>query len=279
MILNIEKLKTDLREALYLDLDDYGLEEQEGEIISRFVGLHLRSAFQPIHNTKKVDKPLGYEALLRPSIGPSEAISPVFAFSFAENQGRLVKFDRVCRALHMLNYLQLPHDKELLFLNVHPDLLVSVNAHGKVFERILHAHSVPTHQVVIEILESAIEDDKKLKEALDNYRDRGYRIAIDDFGSKHSNIDRIWKLLPDYVKLDLSIIHQAETNPKVQRALPKLVELIQELGAQVIIEGVENEAQYKIALDSGAALLQGYHLGRPASVIDWRSTRTVLVAA
>ncbi|HEY3326605.1 MAG TPA: EAL domain-containing protein [Novimethylophilus sp.] len=267
---NIEKLREDLRETLYLDLDDFGLEAQGDEVVSKFIGLQLRSAFQPIFHADRAGATLGYEALLRPSIGPADPVSPLFAFSFADNQGKLVKFDRVARTLHTLNYLHLPPDRGLLFLNVHPKLLVSVNAHGKVFERILHAHSVPTRQVVIEILESAVEVDRQLSEAIDNYRDRGYRIAIDDFGSKHSNLDRLWGVAPDYVKLDLSIIREAEANAKVRRILPKLIEIISELDAQAVVEGIENDTQYQIALDAGAPLLQGYFLGRPASASAWR---------
>ena len=265
----IEDLRASLHEALYLDLDDFGLETQGEEVISKFVGLGLLSAFQPIYSAQQLGQPLGYEALLRPSIG-SDPISPLLEFDFADKQGRLVKLDRVARTLHMLNYLHLPENRGLLFLNVHPKLLVSVNAHGKVFERILHSHSVPTRQVVIEIPENAVEVDKQLSEAVGNYRDRGYHIAIDDFGSKHSHFDRLWKLSPDYIKLDLSVVREAETNPKVRRVFPKLVEIIQELGAQAIIEGIENETQYQIALDAGGSLLQGYHLGRPAPAREWR---------
>jgi EAL domain-containing protein (putative c-di-GMP-specific phosphodiesterase class I) len=268
MPFNIDILKAELHEALYLDLDEFGLENEGAELVSKFIGLQLRSAFQPIFSTA-LDKALGFEALLRPSIGPSDPLTPAFAFGFADNQGRLVKFDRVARTLHALNSLQLPDTRGLLFLNVHPKLLISVNAHGQVFERILHAHSVPTHKVVIEILESAIDADKQLTEAIGNYRDRGYHIAVDDFGSRHSNLDRLWKLSPDYVKLNLSIIHEAEHNPKVRRMLPKLIEIIQELGARAVVEGIENEIQHKIALDSGGTLLQGYFLGRPAAASAW----------
>jgi EAL domain-containing protein (putative c-di-GMP-specific phosphodiesterase class I) len=268
-MVNIDTLKAELHEALYLDLDEFGLEREGKELVSKFIGLQLRSAFQPIYSTI-LGKALGYEALIRPSIGPSDPLTPAFAFGFADNQGRLVKFDRVARTLHALNYLHLPDTRGLLFLNVHPKLLVSVNAHGQVFERILHAHSVPTHKVVIEILESAVDADKPLVEAIGNYRDRGYHIAIDNFGSKHSNLDRLWKLAPDYVKLDLGIIHEAENNPKVRRMLPKLIEIIHELGARAVVEGIENEAQYKVALDAGATLLQGYLLGKPAAASEWQ---------
>jgi EAL domain-containing protein (putative c-di-GMP-specific phosphodiesterase class I) len=278
---NIELLKEDLREALYLDLDEFGLEAKDDEVISKFIGLWLYSAFQPIQDVRESGGLLGHEALLRPSIGP-ESVSPVFAFEFADSQGRLVKLDRVARTLHMLNHLLLPESKGLLFLNVHPKLLVSVNAHGKVFERILHTHSVPTREVVIEIPEHAIDNEKHLLEAIGNYRDRGYRIAIDAFGARQYNLERLWQISPDFVKLDLNVIRQAETNQKVRRVLPKLIEIIQQLGSQAIVEGIENETRYQIALDAGATLLQGYHLGKPASVREWKKKKpeaTVRIAA
>ncbi|MCE9633606.1 MAG: EAL domain-containing protein [Methylophilales bacterium] len=274
--LNIEKLKASLHEALFLDLDDFGLEIHSEEVVSKFAGLQLRSVFQPISNHAQGGKALGYEALLRPSIGNTDALTPQAAFSFADQQGRLVKFDRVARTLHTLNYLNLPHDKGLLFLNVHPKLLTSVNAHGKVFENILHNHSVPTSQVVIEVLESEVEGDKQLSEAVTNYRDRGYQIAIDDFGSKHSNLDRLWEVSPDFIKLDISIIRQAQTNKKVRKILPKLIEIIHELDAQAIVEGIENEIQLNIAIDSGAKLLQGFLIGKPAPASVWRKFDSAL---
>ena len=246
--------------------------------MSKFVGLQLRSAFQPIVSTT-LGESLGYEALLRPSIGETEQLTPAFAFGFADNQGRLVKFDRIARTLHTLNSLRLPQLRGLLFLNVHPKLLVSVNAHGQVFERILHAHSVPTHKVVIEIAENAVDADKPLLEAVGNYRDRGYHIAIDDFGGRRSNLDRLWKLAPDYVKLDISLIQEAETNAKVRRMLPKLLEIIQELGARPVVKGIENENQRKIAIDAGALLLQGFLLGKPAPASSWRAEEVVVPLA
>jgi EAL domain-containing protein (putative c-di-GMP-specific phosphodiesterase class I) len=140
-----------------------------------------------------------------------------------------------------------------------------VNTHGKVFERILHANSVPTHRVVIEIKESEIEQDKQLSEAIDNYRDRAYRIAIEGFGGKKSHIDRLWKLSPDFVKLDLSIIQQAESNHRVQKILPSLISLIKESGAQAIITGIETQTQLDIAIESGGLFVQGYFLARPVT--------------
>lgn len=272
---SIETLKAQLREALFLNLDDYGLSEQnQGEFSSTFLGIQLNSAFQPIYDSE-LGELYGHEALLRPSLGGTQAISPEFAFSFAEQSGRLVKFDRVSRTLHVLNFRQIFDENGLLFLNVHPKLLSSVNAHGKVFERILHSNSVPTNRVVIEIQESVVDHDKQLVEAIANYRERGYRIAIDDFGRKQSNLDRLWKLSPDYVKLDLSIVQQAEDNPRVRKILPKLVDIIRDLGAQPVIEGIETQVQLDLAIETGSTLLQGYFLGKPVVARELQPNKTL----
>ena len=231
----IKELKTSLHDALYLDLDDFGLETQGSELISKFIGVQLKSAFQPIVDIRDNDAPLGHEALLRPSIGP-ESLTTQFAFDFADKQGRLVKLDRVARTLHLLNYQNLPEGKRgLLFLNVHPKLLATVNAHGKVFERILHNHSVPTHRVVIEIQESTVDIDKHLHEAVGNYRDRSYRLAIDGFGGRRTNLERLWQVEPDFVKLDRNLLRNAEQNPKARRTLVRLIDLVQDIGAIPIV--------------------------------------------
>lgn len=262
---HIEKLRLQLKETLLLDLDDYGLLEQSsGEFNSTFLGVRLNSAFQPIYDIKHGEL-FGHEALLRPSLGDDLASTPEFAFTYAEQAGKLVPFDRVSRTLHVLNFRQIYAENGLLFLNVHPKLLIAVNAHGKVFERILHSNSVPTERVVIEIQEGLIEQEKQLSEAIDNYRDRGYRIAIDRFGSTQSHIDRLWKFAPDFVKLDMSLIQKSEQNVRIRKILPGLIKMINDLGAQPVITGIETQAQLDIAIESGVTLVQGYFLAKPVT--------------
>ena len=270
---HVEQLRLQLKESLSLDLDDYSLAEQSsGEFNSTFLGVQLNSAFQPIYDAVAGEL-FGHEALLRPSLGGELASTPDFAFTYAEQANKLVQFDRVSRTLHVLNFKQIYAENGLLFLNVHPKLLVNVNTHGKVFERILHAHSVPTERVVIEIAEGLVEQEKQLIDAVNNYRDRGYKIAIDHFGSKHSHIERLWKFSPDFVKFDRSLIQQAEDNLRLQAVLPGLTKVVQDIGAKAVITGIETQAQLNIAIESNATLLQGYFLGKPANAKELQSAK------
>ncbi len=269
---HIEQLRLQLKESLFLELDEYGLAEQStGEFNSTFLGVQLNSAFQPIYDSVAGDL-FGHEALLRPSLGGELPSTSEFAYSYAEQSGKLVPFDRVSRALHVLNFRQIFAENGLLFLTVHPNLLISVNAHGKVFERILHANSVPTERVVIQIDEGLVAQDKQLIEAVSNYRDRGYRIALERFGNTHSHIDRLWKLAPDFVKLDSSLIQQAETHNDLYKVLPSLINVVKELGARAVVTGIESQAQLNIAVESSATLLQGNFLGKAVAAKELQKT-------
>ncbi|HYG32449.1 MAG TPA: EAL domain-containing protein, partial [Methylophilaceae bacterium] len=105
---HIEQLKNQLKDALYLDLDDFGLEEQtSGEFASTYLSIRLKSAFQPIYGNGEL---FGYEALLRPSFGDEQTVSSEFAFGYAEQSGGLIKFDRIARTLHVLNFRQIYAD-------------------------------------------------------------------------------------------------------------------------------------------------------------------------
>jgi len=264
----LTKIKRELKRYLQLDLEDYGLKElRSGEYQSQYIGVQMKSAFQPIYN--RIDGDLtGHEAILKPHIGDEVTSSSEFAYTYAEKAGKLVQFDRASRALHVLNFKKIYDETGLLFLSVHPSLLVTVSEHGKIFERILHAYSVPTNRVVIQIDETLIEEDLLLTEAIKNYRERGYLIALTSFGSRNSHISRLWQYTPNFVKIDPSLTARAEENIHTKRILPGLIKMIQDVGAFSVVAEINNQQQLDIAVEAGAALLQGAFLGEALNAKD-----------
>lgn len=109
------------------------------------------------------------------------------------------------------------------------------------------------------------------------YQACGYRIAIDDFGCRHSNFDRLWKVPPDIVKLDRALILQSANNPRARTILPKLIDILHDLGALVVCEGIETADQHALVVDAGTDLVQGFLYARPHPVL--RSGAVVEVAA
>lgn len=285
--LDLADLKRMLGINLFLDLDEHALMKtrQQG-LVCTCLGLRLTSVFQPI--VKLDGAVIGREALLRASSDATGELLPDRAFDFAVELQRLVQFDRLVRTIHLLNHANIFSQHELLFLNVHPHLLTSVSDHGRTFEQILHYYSVPITQVVIEITESAVKDDARLEEAVNNYRSAGYRIAVDNFGSGHGALGklfhpradwskpgsigglpwltRVLDLRPDFVKLDGEVIRQAESGTAATLILHRLVSLFHDIGTQVIAQHIETEKQAEIARNAGVDLLQGHYFGCPEFV-------------
>lgn len=238
----------------------------DGIAVGRFDDLHLHSAFQPLFEADTM-RPMAYEALLRAQDGAKGPISPAEAFAYPATSEEIIYFDRLCRMVHVVNFVRQAGQHDYLFLNVDGRQLLNVGGgdHGSAFESLLKFCGLKPTQVVLEIVESRIDDLGRLVEAVSDYQQRGYRVAIDDFGCQDSNFDRLWQLSPDFVKLDRSLVVQSMVNPRARLIFPKLVEIIHDLGAQVVCEGIETTAQHDLAVSSGVDLLQGYYYAKPHS--------------
>ncbi len=268
----IESLKQRLDNPhQFIGFDDFILEKQQDQIVGHFFDLQLNSVFQQIVLTHDPREIIGHEGLLRAHRDQYKDLPPLEVFQIADKSNHLVYFDRLARLTHTLNYVHIHHattKNNLLFLNVHPKLLTEVKAdHGQFFAQVLRQYDILPQQIVLEIMEDAVsdEDEAQMIYAIENFKDRGYGIALDDFGSKHSNINRLCALKPDFVKLDKRIIHDATTQSHVRKILPKLVEIIHDLDASVVIEGIETEEQLHIAQETEADYLQGYLFGYPTA--------------
>ncbi len=242
-----------------------------------FDDLKLRSAFQPLFNAVTMH-PVAYEALLRTENAAGHYVTPGEAFATPETADEIIYFDRLCRMTHVVNFVCLRRTDEILFLNVDGRQLLSVGGgrHGSAFETLLGHCGVGPGQVVLEIVESGIEDLGRLVEAVSDYQARGFRVAIDDFGCQESNFDRLWQMSPEFVKLDRSLIVQSTVNPRARKILPKLVEILHDLGASVVCEGIETADQDRLARSAGVDLLQGFLYARPeASLIGQEEMPTL----
>ena len=231
---------------------------------AQFYGVNLHSNFQPIYSLSH-RRPIGYEGLLRVRDANKHVIAPMDAFNSVQSRPHLIELDRLSRYLHVKNFVRQSDEHSWLFLNVHPEVLMYGKEYGAFFGELLHNSGLKPTDVVVEILEDSIADKGLLNETIDYYRDLGCLIAIDDFGTGNSNFDRVWQIAPDIVKLDKSIVRDMKENSVVRRMLPNLVSLIHECGSLVLMEGVEEEEQALMAIDSGADFVQGYYLAKPAS--------------
>ncbi|NTV68687.1 MAG: EAL domain-containing protein [Azonexaceae bacterium] len=142
-------------------------------------GLRLSSLFQPIVDLQE-GRVVGHQAVLVARREDGSPVSAAEAYAACETPESVVHFDRQCRTLHALNFLaQRQHTGGYLQMAVHPRHLLAVqNQHGLVYEAILKRCGLAPDDIVLQIDASIIGHHPRLTEALANYRQRGYRLAL-----------------------------------------------------------------------------------------------------
>ncbi len=258
-----------MKNSPILDINyiDHYVSDKNGRSFGIFKGHHLDTALQPIFSFahKRV---VGYEALVRGQNSLGHPINPGELFSPEQDEARLVLTDRLCRYIHVRNFMTLKDNINWLFLNVCPQVMMKGKFYGRYFSELLEIFGLSPHRVVIEIVEHPISDQKLLSDTVDYYKSIGCLVAIDDFGAGHSNFERIWSLSPDIIKLDRSMIVRASGQKKIRQMLKGIVSLLHQAGCLVLTEGVETEKQTMIAMDCDADFVQGYFFAKPATDFD-----------
>lgn len=230
------------------------LREEASISIGVLDDLELQSSYQVIISPA-LRRSVGMEAqLLVQRAGAPETQASVVA-RLPEND--IADLDRLALAVHTRNAPAMPYGNEWLFLPIHPQTIRQrLFAPEKVLSE-LAALNVSPERIVLEITESATLRDDELEDFVSIYRECGFRIAIDDFGAGASNYDRILSLRPNIVRLDPTLIQNAEHSPRAARLFPHMVSLLRESGSLVLVDGIMSETQARIAVDADAELLQG----------------------
>lgn len=239
-------------------------------VVGHFGDVTLSSHFQPIFSLSH-RRIVGHEALMRGSNPAGNPVPPLDLLSQANQDfSSLLHLDRLARAVHLHNFAAQPEADGWLFVNMSPEVFLNgprLQADTLV-RSLLSELRLPPQRVVIEVLEDAVQENTRFREAVDFFRGLGFLLALDDFGAGHSNFDRVWSIRPEIVKLDRSLIVQAAKDPKIRRTLPQIASLLHEAGALVLMEGVETAEEAYIALESDVDFVQGYYFGRPAPKVQ-----------
>ena len=113
-----------------------------------------------------------------------------------------------------------------------------------------------TESVIVNGLDGAVATIRRLQ-------DLGVSVAIDDFGTGYSALSYLSKLPFNALKIDRIFMKEIMRSSETRAMVRSLIVIAQELGMNVIVEGIENEAQLKAIQEIGANQVQGYYLGRP----------------
>lgn len=199
----------------------------------------------------------GYEALLRSKHPGFE--SPLALISAAESQSMLGRLaDRV--AEHAAEILAVMPGHLSLFINAHPTEFADADAVRLRFGRLRPW----AERIVIEITErSDVLQIMNWHRALDFLTDAGFRFAIDDVGAGYNSLSVLAELQPAFAKVDMTIVRDIDSDMRKQRLVELLVHVARATQAQLIVEGIETQAEAAVVTRLGTDYLQGFLFGRP----------------
>ncbi len=132
--------------------------------------------------------------------------------------------------------------------------------------RALEDRGLPADILTVEITEDVVLNDlSQVTAVLRGLRERGIRVAIDDFGSGYSALSYLRDLQIDEVKLDRHFIASVTGHQRAAEVVRAVIDLSHELGITVVAEGVEDGETVTWLRDHGCDLGQGFYLGMPAA--------------
>lgn len=236
------------------------------EMVSRKM---LVTAFQPIHDLT-TGRVLGAEALSR--FVSVDGAGADYWFKEAAAVGLTTELEFAAIESALTAALTLPSHLYIA-LNISPAACLSPR-----LQQVLTAGALPLDRLVLELTERLeVEEYGTLISALGPWRRRGLRIAVDDAGSGFASMRHIVRIRPDLIKLDRSLIAGIDED-EGQRALgAAMVAFATKIGASLVAEGIETEAELTVVTGLGMTTGQGYLLGRPS--VDPREWATWDAAA
>ncbi len=225
----------------------------------------IRLYYMPIVRTV-TGKICDMEALAR-WIDPEKGMLPPAQFIPVLEDNRLIKrldfymLRKICESLSKQKRLNMPL------------VPVSVNISRSNFEvcdvfdevlAIVNEYNIAHHLLTVEITESAfIKNQQFLTNQIERFREAGFNVWMDDFGSEYSSLNTLQEYTFDLIKLDMRFMKNFSLTGKNRLILSDVISMISKLGVSTLAEGVQTKEQLRFLRDAGCDKVQGFLFGKP----------------
>ncbi len=146
------------------------------------------------------------------------------------------------------------------------------NFYSKVMEIVKEEKAV-IDLLIFEVTETVLlEEEKYSMKTIQDIKNAGFKISIDDFGKGYSSLTYLSQFKTDYLKIDRSFIQHIADRESIKHICQATVQLAHQFGLKVVAEGVETKEMYQEALNIGIDLIQGFYIAKPMKeedVIIW----------
>jgi len=221
------------------------------------LGFGIKMAFQPIVDISRKSV-FAHEALVRGENG--EGAGRILGQVTEDNK---YTFDQTCRvkAIETASRIQLPGS---LSINFMPNAIYEPETCLATTLSTARKTGFDRNKIIFEVTEQEqVVSQEFLVEVFEAYRKEGFRTAIDDFGAGYAGLNLLADFQPDILKIDMKLIRDINHNKVKQTLVRSIQQISEELGIQLIAEGIETEYEYKYLRDSGITLMQGYFFQKP----------------
>lgn len=229
--------------------------------------IFLQPIFDPHKNTV-----VSAEALVRWFHPVHGMVSPGKFIPVCERNGFIVRLDRfVWEETCRLQRKRLDAGKPVVPISVNLSRLNFYSLDLPEFlANLLEKYKLEPWMLKLEVTESAYTDNQlQLLDMISTFKGLGFSVLMDDFGSGYSSLNMLKDMPLDTLKVDMAFIRELEKSKRVAVILKFIVELAEELGMSVVVEGVETQAQADYVSSLGEVSIQGYFFSRPLPIPDY----------
>ena len=235
------------------------------DAIFRENGTKIVPYFQGIHDNK-TGKIYKYEALARLET-PEQTYSPFFFINVAQSSGFAHDITKIMIEKSFAYLATLPEEIQLS-LNITEHDLATKKLKEYLLDE-LQKHQLTPNRITLEILEGITSNGTKNNiKQLNQLKEMGFKLAIDDFGVEYSNFERLTEIDIDFIKIDGKYIKTLTSNKKSLQIAQAIANFAHTMGIRVVAEFVEDEAIQKIVEDLGIEFSQGYCFSKPQPTIS-----------
>ena len=239
-------------------------EQEEARVVHDILENNLLNYhFQPIIEAS-TGNIYAYEALMRAAVEPYMA--PPVVLKYAEFFNRLYDIEKAT----FNNVLHIFETETDSFASGSKVFINSIPAHvlkDSDFEAVTEKLADLKDRIVVEFTEQSEIKESEMAKIKKRYEDAGLQTAIDDYGTGYSNVTNLLAYMPDYVKIDRMLLTNIQKSPQKQHFVKDIISFSHENGILALAEGVETIEEYKVVLQLGVDLVQGFFVAKPSATI------------
>ena len=272
---------TEIKEHLVVFNDELSLKEQYSQRLLNDLRHSIDNKefvvyFQPKYDIKgDMPKLVCAEALVRWKHNDLGFIYPNDFIPLFEKNGQIALLDKYVRT-ESVKQIALWKEKYGFVLPISVNIS-RIEILDKTFENSLNSlldeYGLDRTALNLEVTESAyIDDATQFIKVINNLRNSGFKIEMDDFGSGYSSLNMLSMMPIDILKMDRAFISDLETNKKNVRFVELIIGIARDFKIPVIAEGVETKGQLDILKKLGCDMIQGFYFSKPLPFDEFEET-------